>query len=183
MNRLFYNDDILIQYEQQEMWEESVTYLAKLLHSDPQNKNVLYRLAAQCWYVLTFWDCNMPKESLHRNFFESNLKSVYLLAREQWWSDPDCLWLFGYFMSINQLDFLFVSADIRDVEKVGCNLIHQSILIDPNNKPAQILYLADNAGKHKYINAKKKMKESISALFPGEPEVDKYFAEVFTCVC
>lgn len=74
MSAIFYDDDILVKYEQQEQWTQSVAYLDNLLRSKPENKYVLYRFAAQCWYVLTFWDCCMPKDKLNRNVFEFGLK-------------------------------------------------------------------------------------------------------------
>lgn len=182
MNSIFYDDKILAHYEQQEQWEESVTYLVNLMYLNMQNKHILYRLAAQCWYVLTFWDCNMPKERLNRTVFESNLELVYYLAQIKWWNDADCLWIFGYFMSINQMDFKYVNTDIRDVEKEGNDLILKSISLNPNNELAKILFLADNAKKRKYNSAKMNLRKSIFLFFPSNSKVDVYFAEIFTSV-
>lgn len=182
MNNIFYNDNTLAQFEQHEQWEESVKYLAELVHRDSENPHILYRLAAQCWYVLTSWDCEMPKERLDRTVFESNLEKAYILAKKRWWNDSDCLWLFGYFMIINQFDFPYVSADILEVEKEGRGLIRQAFSLDPNNELARIWYLADTVSNRKWFRARKELKKSIYLFFPSHSKVDKYFAEVFTSV-
>ena len=122
----------------------------------------------------------MPKEKLSRAVFESNLETAYFLAQKNWWTDSDCLWLFGYFMCINQMDFPYVSTNIFDVEKEGDSLIVKAVTLNPDNKLAEILYLADNAPKSQYISAKNKLKESISLFFSGQSIVDKYFIEIFT---
>lgn len=180
MSAIFYDDDILVKYEQQEQWDDSVEYLNNLMYSQSQNKSVLYRLAAQSWYVLTFWHCNMPKDKLNRNVFELGLKKAYTLAKEKWWTDSDCLWLFGYFMCINQMDFPYVSTDIREVEKVGNDLISKAYFNEPNNQLAEILYLADNGSKRKYMEALKKCKRKITIYFPHQSAVEQYFSEIFT---
>lgn len=65
-NKIFYCDSVLAEMEQAENWEKCIKYLDEKMASNPQDKRVLCRLAAQCWYVLTFWDCDMPKEKLNR---------------------------------------------------------------------------------------------------------------------
>lgn len=180
MNAIFYDDDILAKYEQQEQWEQSVAYLNNLLYCEYQNKSILYRFAAQNWYVLTFWNCNMPKDKLNRNVFELELKKAYTIAKENWWNDSDCLWLFGYFMCINQMDFPYINTDIREVEKIGNNLISKAYFANSGNQLAEILYLADNGSKKKYMQALKNAKKNISVYFPHKSEVEQYFFEVFT---
>lgn len=180
MSTIFYNDDILVKYEQQEQWDKSLEYLNDLAFSQTQNKSILFRLAAQSWYVLTFWNCHMPKEKLNKNVFELGLKKAYALAKEKWWADSDCLWLFGYFMCINQMVFPYISTDIREVEKEGNNLISKAYSNNPNNQLAEILYLADNGNKRKYMEALKKCKKNITIYFPHQSAVEQYFSEVFT---
>lgn len=82
-------------------------------------------------------------------------------------------------MCINSTVFPYISNDIREVEKKGDELISESYFADPNNQLAEILYLADNGSKRKYMQALKKQK-NIAAYFPHKSEVDKYFFEVFT---
>lgn len=180
MRAIFYDDEILVRYEQQEQWDKSLERLNNLMYSQSENKSVLYRLAAQCWYVLTFWDCNMPKDKLNRNVFELGLNKAYTLAKEKWWTDSNCLWLFGYFMCINQIDFWYISTDIREVEKEGNDLISKAYSNNPNNQLAEILYLADNGNKRKYMETLKKCKKNISIYFPHQSAVELYFSEVFT---
>lgn len=180
MSAIFYDDDILAEYELNEQWDESLEYLHNLMYSKPKNKSVLYRLATQCWYVLTFWDCDMPKEKLKRKIFELELENAYVSAKEQWWSDPDCLWLFGYLMCINQIDFPYISTDISIVEEKGNELIFKAYTSDPDNLLAKALYLADNGNKHEYMEVLKKVKKNINNYFPRKSAVEKYFSEIFT---
>lgn len=180
MSAIFYNDDILTKYEQQEQWDKSSEYLNNLMQTQSQNRSILYRFAAQNWYVLTFWDCNMPKDKLNRNVFELGLKKAYTYAKERWWADSDCLWLFGYFMCINQMDFPYISTDIRKVEKEGNQLISKAYFNNPNNQLAEILYLADNGNKRKYMEALKRCKKNIAIYFPHQSAIEEYFSEVFT---
>lgn len=182
MSAIFYNDDILVKFEQQEQWDKSLEYLNNLMYSQPENKSVLYRFAAQNWYVLTFWSCNMPKDKLNKEMFKLGLKKAYTLAKEKWWRDSNCLWLFGYFMCINQIVFPYISTDVREVEKEGNNLISEAHSNDPNNQLAEILYLADNGNKRKYVEALKKCKKNITAYFPNQSAVEEYFSEVFSTV-
>lgn len=179
MRAIFYDDHVLVKHEQQEEWDKSLEYLNNLIYSSATNKSIVYRFAAQSWYVLTFWDCSMPKDKLNRNIFEEGLKKAYTMAKEKWWTDSDCLWLFGYFMCINQMDFPYISTDIREVEKEGNDLICKAYFNNPNNQLAEILYLADNGCKRKYMQARKKCKKNISVYFPNQSAVEQYFSEVF----
>ena len=180
MSALFYDDEVLSQYEQEGQWEKSLDYLNNIIQSKGLQKSVLYRFAAQSWYVLTFWDCNMPKEQLNREVFELGLKNAYVYAKEQWWNDSNCLWLFGYFMCINQEDFPFISDDYRDVEQYGNSLIFKAYSINPNNQLAEVLYLADSRKKRKYAAAVKNCLKSISCYFPHKSAVEQYFTGIFT---
>lgn len=179
MNALFYYDSVLFKYEQNEKWDKCLDYLNNLVNSQPQNKSILYRYAATSWYVLTFWNCNIPKDKLNRKVFELGLEKSYKIAKEKWWLDSDCLWLFGYFMYINQMDFLFISKDIAEVEREGNALILKAYLNNPNNKLAEILYLADNGNKHKYRKAQKKSKSNLTSYFPYQSAIEQYFVEIF----
>ena len=180
MNAIFYNDEILEKYEEEEQWDKSVEYLSAMVDSQCQNKSVLYRFAAQCWYVLTFWDCSMPKDKLNKVIFETSLTKAYVLAKEKWWTDSNCLWLFGYFMCINQMIFPYISTDFREVEREGNRLINNAYSNNPNNQLAEVLYLADAKNRRKYLAAIKKIKKSIKMYFPHQSAVDQYFAEIFS---
>lgn len=177
---IFYDDDILVKYEQYEEWDKTYEHLNNLMCSQSENKSILYRFAAQCWYVLTFWDCNMPKGKFNKELFELGLKKTYVIAKEKWWNDSDCLWLFGYFMCINPIAFPYVSIDIREVEEEGNHLIAKAYRHNPNNQLAEILYLVDNSNKRKYKKAQKEVKKNIYMYFPHQSEIEKYFLEVFT---
>ena len=179
MNAMFYDDSILVKYEQNEQWDKCLEHLNCLVRSQPQNKSILYRYAATSWYVLTFWHCIIPKDKLNRKKFELGLEKAYKIAKEKWWMDSDCLWLFGYFMCINQIDFPFISKDIREVERVGNALISKAYLNNPNNQLAEILYLADNEDTHKYRKALKRCKSNITSYFPNQSAIEQYFAEIF----
>ena len=180
MGEIFYNDDILVNYEKQEEWDKSVEYLNELVDAQPFHKSTLYRFAALNWYVLTDWDYCMPKDRLDRSLFELGLEKAYRLAKEKWWDDSHCLWLFGYFMYINPIDFTFFSDDIQEVIKQGDSLITKAYCDDPNNQLAEILYLCDHGSKRKYKEVKKKYKEDIAVYFPGQSGVEQYFIEIFT---
>lgn len=180
MINFFYDDCIISNYEKRGEWEETISYLKSLVHSDNTDKSIFFRYAAQCWYVLTFWDCFMPKEKLSRSFFEMNMKSAYRIAKKYYWNDSNCLWLFGYFMCINQTDFLFIDKNILEIEQMGNNLIIKAYSFDINNPLSEIMYLADNGTKQDYKNAVEKAKSSITEKFPGDSAVDCYFREIFT---
>ena len=68
---MFYDDDILVKYEQYEEWDKTYEHLNNLMCSQSENKSILYRFAAQCWYVLTFW---------HKPFlrFQNSLQRIYI---------------------------------------------------------------------------------------------------------
>ncbi len=183
MSEIFYDDDILDEYEKQEEWEKSVEYLCELMSNQPLNKSILYRFAAQNWYVLTFWYCCMPNERMDRTLFELGLKKAYIIATEKWWNCSDCLWLFGYFMCINPIDCLCLSDmsnDIIELEKEGNNLIEKAYCIDSKNQLAEMLYLCDNGSMRKYKKAKQKYKENIGQYFPRQSQIEQYFSKIFT---
>lgn len=180
MSIIFYNDELLRKYEAEEQWETSVIYLSQKLCSCPDDKSILFRLAAQCWYVLTFWDCDMPIDRLDKVLFQSELETTYNIAREKHWHNSDCLWLFGYFMCINQMDFAFVSEDIYEVELEGNRLICEAHSTDPSNQLAEILYLADNGKKRNYASAIKTIRNQISEYFSKQSAIEQYFYDIFT---
>ena len=67
------------------------------------------------------------------------------------------------------MDFPYVSTDIREVEKAGNDLISKAYSNEPNNQLAEILYLADNGSKRKYMEAlkkckRKKLKQNLKSL-------------------
>jgi hypothetical protein len=148
--------------------------------SDPNRKDIVLRLAAQSWYILTFWDSNMPKEKMVRSVFETSLKETYEIAQKNWLFDSDVMWIFGYFMFINQFDFLFLDDDIQRIEMMGNELINEAHNSDPENPLSEVLYLADNGKKSKYREAKNNLVESIREYFPSNSKIDKYFIGIFT---
>ena len=180
MRKIFYDDMILEQYEQTEQWDKCVSYLYKLAMDDLDNRNLWLRLAAQSWYTLTFWDCYMKKDNLDRNIFETYLEKAYYKVFQDWWDDADCLWLFGYFMCINPLDFSFLDKDMNDIELMGNDLISKAYSIDSTNPLAEVLFLADNGKKKHYIATKKKLKNRIGDFFSDKSLVEQYFLEIFT---
>ena len=180
MRPIFYDDEMLVKYEQQEQWDKCVEHLNKMMSLNEENKFILYRLAAQSWYVLTFWDCNMPKDRLNRTLFEESFKHAYFIAKEKCWNDSNCLWLFGYFMYINQWDFSHIDTDVGDIEQEGNRLIIKAYEKDSNNLLAEILYLADSGKWNTYMMAKKKIKKHINIYFPHRSAIEQYFTEVFT---
>ena len=78
------------------------------------------------------------------------------------------------------MDFPYVSTDIREVEKAGNDLISKAYSNEPNNQLSEILYLADNGSKRKYMKALKKCKKKITIYFPHQSAVEQYFSEIFT---
>lgn len=179
MSKIFYSDKVICEYECKEQWEECVDYLKEKILLYPNEKSMLYSFAARCWYVLTFWDCSMPKEKLNRSVFENGLENAYSIAKNNWWNDSDCLWLFGYFMCINQLDFCYVGVNIDEVEREGERLIKKAYTSTPQNLLAEVLYLADHGKKSKYMAAKKKLEIKIDMYFSNQSEVDMYFSGIF----
>lgn len=182
MKKLLYCDETIMSYEQKGDWNKCIEYLKKKISSNPKDKSILCRLAAQNWYVLSFWHCCMPKEYLERSFFEKNLEDAFTMAMQNWSDDSDILWLFGYFMCINQVDFSFISTDVREVENKGCELIRKAYLNNPQNPLAEILYLSEFDNKQEYNKAKKKIKKNIEEYFSGQSEIDQYFVEIFTTI-
>lgn len=180
MSKIFYNDELLRKYESEEQWDASVIYLRQKLCSCPDDKRILFRLAAQCWYILTFWDCDMPKDRLDKMLFQSELESTYNIARKKYWHDSNCLWLFGYFMCINQMDFSFVSEDIYEVELEGNRLIGEAYSNDSCNQFAEILYLVDTGTKRECASAIKTMRNHITEYFSKQSAVEQYFFDIFT---
>lgn len=177
---IFYNDKMLDEYEKSERWDKSILYLTEKLKDTNVKKDVLLRLSVQSWYILTFWDCCMPIEKLQRSMFEISLKNSYKIFRKFLYNDSDCLWVFGYLMSVNQLDFSFIENDILTIESLGISLIYEAYNCDPNNKLAEILFLENKGEKKQCRKKKEKLELHIRECFPSNSEVDKYFLETFT---
>lgn len=182
MEKKLYCDDVIIRYERSGEWDKCVAYLEEKFSSNPKDKSVLCRLAAQSWYVLSFWHCCMPKEYLDRTLFEKSLKNVFVVAMQDWGDESDILWLFGYFMCINPLDFSFISADVIEVENRGSELVRKAYINDPKNPLAEILFLSECENKWEYNIAKKNMKNEIEEYFSSQSEIDQYFMEIFTTI-
>lgn len=177
MNRLFFDDSVLQQLEREEKWNETLDYITKT--KNLKDKEVFLRLAAQTWYILTFFDCCLPKEKIDINECLCLFKSLYNDMLTNWSNDQDCLWLFGYFMSINQNSFEFLDENIFDIEKKGAKLISKAYDINRDNLFVRILHFSDTRHKIRYWYTKKKIKKSLKELFPSNSSVDEYFFAVF----
>ena len=178
--KMFFFDKTLYRYEQSEQWDRCLIYLKDMTLLYPKNKTIFFSLAAYSWYVLTFWDICMPVNEMKRHDFELMLSETYMKAQHLFWEDSNCLWMFGYFMRTNFLDFAFISADFRDVIEEGDALIKKAYLLERSNKLAEMMYYEIENRKSEYNRVKKEVIERISDYFPNKSEIDNYFTEVFT---
>lgn len=180
MNKFFYGDDVLVNYEHNGEWEKSVEHLRNIWLNNSQEKSVLLRLAAQCWYVLTFWDCDIPKENLVQDIFKKNFQMVYENVVKNWNTDADCLLIFGYFMCVNQFCFDFLDEDIMSIEKKGSLWISEAYLINSENILAKLMYLMEKKNALKCKLYKRKIRKQIQVIFGGNSLVEHYFLEICT---
>lgn len=177
MKKLFFDDLVLQQLEKDGKWEETIDYIIK--NKNIKDKSVFLRLAAQSWYILTFFDCCLPKEKIDRNKCLNLLKILYEMVMTVWNKDQDCLWLFGYFMCVNQSNFDFLDESIFEIEKRGNAMILEAYNISQDNPLVNILYFSEAGSKMRYYYTKKKNKKFLKDFFPSESSVDKYFIEIF----
>ena len=171
---MYYND-VLELMEKNNEWTDFLKYL--LVKTEQKiEKNILLRLAAQCWHMLTFYDF-YDSSLINREYLINILEYSYDLFRLKFSEDSSCLWLFGYFITINPLDFYFIDDDVFKVEDLGETLIRKALCFEPENVFAQILVsnMDNSSPSHNFID-----ENCVFDTFSTNSEVDKYFIEIFT---
>ena len=172
----------LSELEKQENWDRARDLLYKSWKSDTQSCEKLVRLMAECWYVLSLWDCSIKTENLCQKMFMDNLIECthYGLSNSM-----DChrfLCVGGYMIST--LPHLFYNNDTgnsyTEWEKQGMTMLQKSRNLDSSDLIAKIFYLGFTTNLTEYDESKRLIQPHLEELFPKKTAIEEYFADILS---
>lgn len=172
----------LLELERAEKWDEARNLLFDLWNNDKDNIDKLCRVVAECWYVLTEWDCCINNEDLSFDSFKETLieATQYGLARFD--KDADFLWIAGYMISLFPYLFYDVTSNSMylEWEQKGKNMLSISTQMDPDNLISKVLCLGAQGTSEDYVAAKKNLSTMLEDIFDGHTAIEVYFKDILS---
>ena len=141
--RYFQKVDGLGILECQEKWEDIRPLLHKNWKQYETCPDSLIRLMAECWYVLTLWDCCICKEKLSYEAFKTTLLETVTFGVKHFKNYQKFLCMAGYMISVRPDLFCTKHSDTSysDWKTMGIDMLQSANRIDPYDAVANILYL------------------------------------------
>ncbi len=174
--------DGLYALEQAEKWDEARILLDRRWKEDKPCCAKLIRLLAECWYVLSLWDCRIDTEMLDYQTFQSALLECTEYGMSKCSENPKFLCLAGYMIAM--LPHLFClngeEASYSHWEKEGLDLLKKARGYVPQDPVVKLLYLGFVADKETLRREKAHAAHEISELFSGKTAVETYFYSILT---
>lgn len=180
--RYFQNVDGLSDLEKQERWEDARLLLYKNWMYNKICANSLIRLLAECWYVLSLWDCCIDTEHLSFQAFQDTLLETVTYGIEHFSNCQKFLCMAGYM--IYMLPYLFCTEhsniSYSDWENTGIHMLHRAKNCMPHDAVSDILNLGLSSDQVAFRKAKEKLSSELDNLFPKETAVEGYFNNILS---
>ena len=173
----------LLELEKAEKWDQAKTLLYNLWYSDKGNVDKLCRVIAECWFVLTEWNCCIQNSTLSFASFKETLIEVMQYGIKHFPSDANFLCMSGYMISLFPDFFYRDNSDEQysKWEQKGNDMLRLATHIAPNNLICKILYLGTQPNALKeYLKAKIELAPRINSIFSGHTAVEDYFKDILS---
>ena len=172
----------LLELEQAGRWNSAKEILYNLWYEDKNDIDKLCRVLAECWYVLSAWDCCTRNETLSFDAFKAILAEVMQYGLTHFSTNADFLWKSGYMISLFPYLFYEESSEslYNEWEQKGKSMLYSATQIDPDNLISKVLCLGTHAFSDEYLNSKMKLAPLLYAAFPGHTAIEVYFKDVLS---
>jgi hypothetical protein len=174
----FINVEGLYDLEEKERWEEARLLLLNIWKEDKLNSKKLIRLLAECWYVLSLWDCCIKTEDLSFQVFQETLIECTEFGLKNLKNNSQFLCVAGHMISIFPYLFYIDDADglYTEWEQRGIDMLCRAYEIDPDDKIIEVFNLGCASDLYnEYNKAKNLLLSRLESLFPGKTELEIYF--------
>lgn len=174
----------LEELEKEHKWEQIILLLQNKWLEDKDNSDILLRLASECWYIMSNWDClNLDASCLEFDNIQAILIETYNYFLNHT-TNNKCLAIFGYMMSLFP-NYFYADYDkdgkiFLQYENQGKYILKLAHSNEPENIFYTVLYLGTTNDLNKSIVAKEDLNSIVQQLFPQNTEVEKYFKEILT---
>ncbi|MFT3950858.1 MAG: hypothetical protein QM689_02680 [Oscillospiraceae bacterium] len=167
------------QFEDNGDWESARQLLYALWQLDKSNIDLLNRLIAECWLVMSDWDCCINTDGLEYSNFQSNLIEATAYGLNHFYENIWFLCLTGYMISLFPHFFYEDNNDGLYLfwEDNGKSMLKRSYDISQDDL-TNILYLGSTDKIIKYKSKKKDFVLKCEAYFQGDTAIELYFRDV-----
>jgi hypothetical protein len=162
--------------EAKRKWKEAKDYMLSEWKRDSQNLKKFIRLGFLCWYVVVEWAC-IDKTNLKHDEYEHMLKELTNFGLNNFESDADFLWTFGYMISL----FPFYFGDYEEWEVKGYKMLEKAYKLRPNDPVIKLIYFGSKLdAKHKkeYQDTCHIVTPILKSRFRGDGGLQQYFKQV-----
>lgn len=178
--RYFQNVEGLSDLEKQERWEDVRLLLYRNWGHDKTCANSLIRLLAECWYILSLWDCCIDTEHLSFQAFQNTLLETVTYGMEHFSNCQKFLCMAGYM--IDTLPYLFCTEhsniSYSDWENAGIHMLQKAKNCTAHDVVADILNQGLSSDQVAFCKAKEALSSELDNLFPRETAVETYFNDI-----
>lgn len=162
--------------ESEERWNESKSLLLKSWRQNPNDIKKLIRLGFFCWYVLVE-EGPLKIQNADLNELESILKEVTQFGLENFTTNEDFLWAFGYMISMFPIHF---DEDDDYWEEKGRTMLKEAHELQPDDLVYKYTYLGSISNT--IDNEKEEfqqLQEVMEERFQGNGLLSSYFKEIW----
>ena len=179
----FIEVDGLLELEQHEDWGAARRLLYELWDKDKDNLDMLLRLMAECWYVLSEWGCCIPHERLSREDFGDSLISCTEYGLQHFKSDPRFLCMAGYMILLFPGEFYKENTDENypKWEQIGMDLTSEAYMLFPEDAFVRLNYFGTwETTEKEYYVAQSEIYPVLDEIFPRKTAIEEYFNSICT---
>lgn len=166
MESVFYYDNIVREYERQNMYNNIIYYLEDKYRQE-QDERLFSTYIAYLWYFFVEGDVNKNVIDYDWGFFYSRLKKAIILGLEKFPNSGKLCFVVGYILSLH-----WMNIDAK-YEKKGEELLRKALDITTDSKLRDLVSYVIKQRKS-VLNA-----SNVRLLFPTESILDEYFIGVF----
>ncbi len=172
----------LEEMEFNEQWEKIRLMLYSQWQENQDDIGILIRLACECWYVMSNWDCYIDTNDLIYEQFKDNLIATYEYGLEHIFESEEFLCIFGYMISLFPYFFYYdkkKNNQYSDFENKGLSMLEKAYK-NSSNLLTKVFFLGTTNNVKEYEAVKADLNSILLELFPGETAVEKYFKDILT---
>ena len=167
----------LSDLECQNDWVGCISLLNAKVNQNPGNSQLLCRLIAECWLILSDWDTLPNAESVDYSATKSVLIAATKYGIHHFADDVNFLWETGYMM--NLFPYLFYNDNEGDLfsefEQYGTKMLKKAHELNSSDQIVELLAMGFGNDYNAYCEAKGKIQHLIPLYFSEETAIERYF--------
>jgi hypothetical protein len=171
---------ILAELEKNNQWENARQLLYDIWIKNSNNADYTCRVIAECWYVLSEWDCSIQTSSLSYAKFKNTLIEATTDGLKKFYENEGFLWLVGYMIKL--FPYLFYDEENNGLyqqwEDLGQCMINKATIINSDNPISKLLLMGFQPISKEFLSAKKDFIPMIDQYFCNDTAIERYFKEI-----